>query len=224
MKSTQNILAPSTNPNRYYEFKREEILPFVPKNVTRVLDVGCGSGVFGEILKAERDAEVWGVEISQSNAEKAMERLDKILIGDIENGTISLPKKHFDCIIFNDVLEHLKSPWNVLEALRENLRDGGYIVASIPNVRYYKNIKNLLFKKDWKYVDEGILDRTHLRFFTLKTIPELFLSTGYDVLSITGINASVFSRKLRLFNWMCFNHIDDMRFLQFVCVAQNKGK
>ncbi len=222
MDSNQNIFYPDVKPKGYYERHRKEMLSYVPSDVTKVLEIGCGAGAFGNILKENREIEVWGVECCKVAAEKAMSRLDKVIIGDIEDGSISLPNGYFDCIIFNDVLEHLKYPWAVLRKLRDNIMDGGYIVASIPNVRYYENMKSLFLQKDWKYVDEGILDKTHLRFFTINSIHVLFQSSGYNLLNIAGINAAVFPWKLGLLNLILLKVLDDMRFLEFACVVKKK--
>ena len=222
MDNNQNTFYSDIKPKKYYERQRKEMLPYIPSDVTKVLDVGCGAGTFGSVLKENREVEVWGIEAFKDVAKEAMSRLDNVIIGDIENGLISLPNDYFDCIILNDVLEHLKNPWIVLKRLRDNLMERGYIIASIPNVRYYENVKSLLLQKDWKYVDEGILDKTHLRFFTINSIHVLFQSSGYNLLHIEGINAAVFPWKLRLLNLVLFRYLDDMRFLQFACVAKKK--
>jgi len=102
--------------------------------------------------------------------------LDKIITGDVEN--INLKEcflaNYFDCIIFVDVLEHLRDPWRILQEITLFLKEGGVVVASIPNVRHYSTILNLIFKGQWPYRERGIHDKTHLRFFTLKNIKELF--------------------------------------------------
>ncbi len=114
--------------------------------------------------------EVWGVELSQQAAAEAQSKLDKVFVGSIEDGTLLLPEGFFDCVVFNDVLEHLVNPWAVLTSIKMFMQPDAYVVASIPNVRYFDNIKQLLKHKQWKYEDEGILDKTHLRFFTIESI------------------------------------------------------
>lgn len=218
-----DLLKYENKPGGYYSV-REEMLGFVPSGVSRVLDVGCGEGHFGQLLKTKRGVEVWGVEISQAAAQLAKTRLDSVLVGDIAAVIKELDDNLFDCIIFNDVLEHFSNPWEVLTNINSKLKDSGYIVASIPNVRYFENIKSLLLKKKWKYVDAGILDITHLRFFTAKSIEEMFEMSGYRVVSIDGINGPRFPWKFGLLNVLMLNSLKDMRYLQFACVAQKKGK
>jgi 2-polyprenyl-3-methyl-5-hydroxy-6-metoxy-1,4-benzoquinol methylase len=118
-------------------------------------------------------------------AELAKAKLNGVIVGDIEalEGLPFSPEA-FDYIIAGDVLEHLKDPWKVLEGLRMFLKGEGFIIASIPNVRNWRVIKDLVFKGEWRYVEAGILDDTHLRFFTKKTIMDMFTNCGYHMVSI----------------------------------------
>lgn len=98
------------------------------------------------------------------------------------------------------------------------------MVASIPNVRYFDNMWNLVVHQDWQYTDCGILDRTHLRFFTRRSILATFKDLGYCVECLEGINPleechPYRTRKFNLLNWLLFNKIEDMRYLQFAVVA-----
>jgi len=120
------------------------------------------------------------------------------------------------------VLEHTKDPWIVLEKLKTKFNIGGKILASIPNVRFYTNLLNLFFKKDWKYEDVGILDKTHLRFFTKKSMVRLFTDSGYVVDKIIGINGP---RKIHirfittLFNILTLGLFSDILYPQYLIVA-----
>jgi 2-polyprenyl-3-methyl-5-hydroxy-6-metoxy-1,4-benzoquinol methylase len=207
----------------YVEHDRPEMLNFVPQDASKILDVGCAMGYFGRRLKADRAVEVWGVEISEHAALTATKYLDKVLCGAF-NQNLDLPKKYFDCIAFNDVLEHFSDPYSALIEAKDLLNDGGKVVASIPNVRYFDNIWKLLVDKDWQYIDQGILDRTHLRFFTKKSIVSTFESLGYTVECIQGIGALEHAhphrmRKYKWLNRLLMNQISDMRYLQFAVVA-----
>lgn len=215
-----NILCPDQKQKGYFTHSREEMLKYIPSSSRRILDVGCGSGNFGKLLKSHVNAEVWGVEISHNAAEEAVTKIDKIIVGDIEKDSLSLPVDYFDCIVFNDVLEHLQYPWNVLVRCKVFLQNGGYIVASIPNVRYCSNMYSLLVRKNWEYEDEGILDKTHLRFFTERSIREMFIKCGYHIIKIEGIRECKFSKKLKILNFILRNSLDDMKYLQFATVAQ----
>lgn len=100
------------------------MLKFVPQNSYTILDVGCGGGSFGKLLKLERDVEVWGVELDEDAATIASQNLDKVICGAF-NSSLTLPKQSFDCIVINDVLEHLVDPYNALAYCRELLNAQG---------------------------------------------------------------------------------------------------
>lgn len=177
----------STNFNPSYIGQRDDILTLIPDNISKVLDVGCSTGVLGDQIKRKNNnVEVVGIEFDEKMAKIAKKNLDKVIIGDIENINLadSFPPNYFDCIIFADILEHLKNPWEILKSSAKFLNDRGVVIASIPNVRHYSTITNLLFKGYWPYRERGIHDRTHLRFFTLRNIRELF---QYANLSIERI-------------------------------------
>ncbi len=170
----------SPSDERYFSFDRPEVRACVPETAKTVLDVGCGAGRLGAALKEDRDCFVIGVEQDREMANRARFALDDVIVGDIEEKVDKLPGDYFDCIVVADVLEHLKDPEAVLRKLGYALREDGAIVASIPNVRHWPVIKGLLEGK-WDYADAGILDKTHLRFFTRKSIVELFHKTGLAI-------------------------------------------
>ena len=171
-----------------YIGKRDDIVSLIPKESRRILDVGCSVGTLGLQIKQSisYEVEVVGIEIDNDMGKKARSALDNVLIGDVEK--IDLKRyfvpKYFDCIILADILEHLKDPWNVLKSLRIFLHDHGVIIASLPNVRHYSTIFSLVFRGYWPYRDRGIHDKSHLRFFTLKNIKELFKEANLEIISI----------------------------------------
>ncbi len=212
------------NPADYYLHARPEMLEHIPAGVRKVLDVGCGAGSFGQAVKTRFQAEVWGIEVSKEAGRKAEEVLDRVLVGNIESGELPLPRGYFDCIVFNDVLEHLQNPWQALARLRDSLKDEGYVVASIPNVRFYRNMRDLVFRKKWEYTDAGLMDRTHLRFFTCSTMKDMFEKSGYEVVYIKGLKGKRNLWKLSVLNVLLFNLLDDMKYMQYACVARKKGQ
>jgi 2-polyprenyl-3-methyl-5-hydroxy-6-metoxy-1,4-benzoquinol methylase len=197
------------------------MLPYVPAAARRILDVGCGAGRFGLELKRARGAEVLGVEPDAAAAAQARAHLDRTF--DTAFEAAPLPAAHFDCIVFNDSLEHMLEPEAALRRARTLLAPGGAVVASIPNVREYGTMKDLLVNQDWRYVDAGILDRTHLRFFTKKSMLRLFETCGFAVERIEGINRIGRSRALWLLNLLTGNRFEDMYFMQFAVVARAGG-
>ena len=203
----------------YFENLREEMLPFLPSRVRRMLDIGCGEGVFGAVCKSRFGCEAWGVEINSRAAELAVSRLDRVLAGDAYEHARTLPDRHFDLIVCNDVLEHLAEPELLLAELRRTLTSGGCVVASIPNIRYYLALWTILVDKDFPRHPHGIFDRTHLRFFTRKTIERCFSEAGYSIERLSGINLS-HDRRLLLLNLLLFGALNDCRYAQFACVAR----
>ena len=172
----------------YYGYVRPEIQAMVEEDAKKILDVGCAAGMMAAALKHRHNAEVWGIELADDIAQVASSNLDRVICGDIAQVWQELPDGYFDTIIFADVLEHLENPYAVLENIKTKLSAGGKVIASIPNVRHWSVLKDLLEGK-WDYTDAGILDRTHLRFFTRKSVVELFENAGY---AIQDAKATVF--------------------------------
>ena len=208
-------------PDDYYLQARPEMMEFIPENSKKILDAGCGEGYFGKQLKERNNAEVWGIEIEDKAAQIAEKNIDKVLCGSIEQHIAGLPDNYFDCIVFNDVLEHLADPYSVLKNIKQKLAINGLIVSSIPNVRYFFTLYGLLIKKQWKYEDFGVLDRTHLRFFTKKSIIDMFGALGYDVISIKGINP-IRSWKFKILNALSLGYLSDTCYLQYATVVKPK--
>ena len=209
-------------PTGYYDNVRKEMLKYLPENSKKILDVGCGNGAFASLLKQKNKAEVWGIELMEKEAIIAQEIVDKVFIGNCEKHINDLPDNYFDAIYFNDVLEHLADPYSVLEDLKCKLAPNGVIISSIPNVRFFRTFSKVVFLKDWKYDDFGIMDKTHLRFFTNKSIKRMYQELGYEIIIHEGINKSR-SLKPILFNFLTFFSQMDIRILQYATVARVKN-
>lgn len=200
------------------------MLQFLPQNAKTVLDVGCANGDFGFSVKKVSQAEVWGIEAKSTAASEAQSKLDRFFSGTIEELLTQLPDTYFDAIYFNDVLEHLVEPEDMLKKLTPKLKPNGVFISSIPNVRYFRNLFNLLVKKDWEYEDWGILDRTHLRFFTQKSILNMFQRLNFEVLDFKGINPTS-SHRPYIYHILTLGLFGlDTRFLQFASVVRPKLK
>ena len=210
---------PGKTSTDYFGQTRLEIISFVPKDINSILDIGCGNGSFLKLIKEQTGAETWGIEMVTEVAENAKNKVDNILTGRIEDLLDSIPDSYFDCITFNDVLEHLLEPEKVLKIIGSKLSEKGIIIASIPNVRYFFNLYGLLIKKDWEYKNSGILDSTHLRFFTQKSMRQMFEKAGYLILKQEGIN-KIDSVKFRLFNLLTLGIFRDTKYLQFICLVR----
>lgn len=206
----------------YYHHSRPELIPFIPPSIKSALDVGCGSGNFGETLKKLYACEVWGIEPNQVEALEAGKKIDKAIHNIFSIDLPELAGKKFDVIFFNDVLEHLIDPTEALQHCKKLLNEGGHIIASIPNMRWYPVILGLLRYKDFKYELSGVMDKTHLRFFTAKSMRRLFEDAGYIIVKMEGINKDNNFKFFNLINFLLFNTQWDMKFQQFAIVANQQ--
>ena len=178
----------SKNKN-YYKNVRVEIMPLLPEKINRIFEIGCGTGETLSYIKSVKHAK-WagGIELTKTTEKiKENKNIDLIIYGDIENKILPLKKASLDIILCLDVLEHLNNPWLVLKKLKLYLKKDGVIICSIPNVRNYKVLLPLMFLGNWNYSENGILDKTHLRFFTKKTSIKLIEESGFKVNSITSL-------------------------------------
>lgn len=170
-------------PQSYFARARKEILPLLPNRAERVLEIGCGSGATLAWLKEIGVAgHTTGIELAEHMADLAIDNVDCLVTGDAEtllNHDASAST--YDLVLCLDVLEHLIDPWSMMQKIAMVLKPGGIVVSSIPNVRHFSVLMPLLFKSRWTYVDEGILDRTHLRFFTKESALGLMNTGGLSV-------------------------------------------
>ena len=159
----------------------------------RVIDFGCATGYFSQLL-AKKGCTVTGVEINPEAAKFAEQYCEQVIVADLDfvSVTAILPKQAFDVAVFGDVLEHLRNPWKVVSEIRQLLKPEGYVVASIPNIAHGA-IRLALLQGRFEYMDLGLLDNTHLRFFTRKSVEELFEGSGYFVETIERTKLPVIS-------------------------------
>lgn len=171
----------------YYDRINNQLLDSIPNGLPRILEIGCGTGALGAAYKQRNpNSEYVGVELNPTVAQVAANRLDHAIAANVENRNdpnLQFPRDHFDCLVYGDVLEHLVDPWAVLQHHVSWLKPGGVVVASIPNIQHWTILRDL-FHGDWEYQDEGLLDRTHLRFFTLSTMRDLFAGAGLKISTI----------------------------------------
>lgn len=207
-----------------YTTARRVLMPFVPQECMRLLDIGCYAGAFGAALKADRNMEIWGVEPDRDASRIASSRLDRVLNEPLSSET-DVPDHYFDVITLNDSLEHFADPVSALRVLIKKLamNDRSRLICTLPNMRHIECIEHLLFDKDWRYAESGIRDTTHLRFFTKKSMRRLFEETGFEVLGQHGINEDWWHKDKRLRRWffrMMPAYTDDMRYVQYVNVCR----
>ena len=205
----------------YYSHVREDIISLVKGEDLTILEVGCGSGAtLLELKRLGKAKEVTGIELNSTSLEKTGNLLDRVVIGNIESIQLDFKSEYFDVIIFADVLEHLVNPWETLENMKNYLKPRGSVIASIPNIREYSVLKSII-KGDFKYVDAGILDKTHLRFFCKKNIFEMF-AKDYEITDIKK-NMDIGARTRRWFNRLTFGMFDDFFTVQYLVVARKNA-
>lgn len=204
----------------YYDNIRYDIIELIKSPVGRVLDIGCGSGATLMHLKKQKLAQyVVGVDINAHQLEIASQRgVDEVYLSDLSVPDWPLAGALFDRILLLDVIEHMVDPWAVVAKLTHNLAPKGQIIASIPNVQNIRVLVPLLFGR-WDYKDFGILDRTHLRFFTKRTAIQVFVSANLNVISVLhNVERNWFPRFL---NRVTFRIFERFVTVQYVLVCQN---
>jgi GT2 family glycosyltransferase/2-polyprenyl-3-methyl-5-hydroxy-6-metoxy-1,4-benzoquinol methylase len=167
-------------PITYFRHCRSELLAHVPATAAKVLDIGCGTGALGAQLRTRQPCEVWGVECDPDAANEARANLDRVVEAPIDAALAELPAGYFDTLIAADVLEHLTDPWATLRRLTAALRPGARVLLSLPNLQHHAILADLL-RGRFTYTPEGILDMTHLRFFTRASALELAQRAGLEI-------------------------------------------
>ncbi|MBT6046552.1 MAG: class I SAM-dependent methyltransferase [Candidatus Scalindua sp.] len=183
--------------SKYDDTPRMDLLNLITEVPERVFEIGCGAGATGKAFKQKfKDIEFIGLEPEEKAAEIAQTRLDKVIRSDIEKvrlDSLGLIKEYFDLIICADVLEHLYDPWKTIFTLRDYLKPNGSMLASIPNIQNI-DIINKLVDGHWTYSKYGLLDATHIRFFTLNEITKMFTGTGFKIIQCSHAKQSELDR------------------------------
>lgn len=162
---------------------------------TKVLEIGCATGFMGKYLKKVKTCEVFGVEIGQEEAKIARKYLDKVIHADIEDPQTArdiTTLGRFDIVFSSALIEHLKDPWTALRTWKQFLKKDGSLIITTSNIAHWSMRLQLLQGK-FAYQQYGILDNTHLRFFTTETFQQLVLNCGYtiDVFSIDAVGGGL---------------------------------
>lgn len=163
--------------------KSPDLIDVLPLSAKRVIDIGCGTGEIAKEFHLRGAPELYlGVEIVPEDAEIAKQFCSQVMVGNIEefDADTWAQLADYDLWIFGDVLEHLYDPWKILKKVRSILPHDGQIACCIPNVQHW-SIQARLSIGDWRYADKGLLDRTHIRFFTRQTIIEMIQDAGFKI-------------------------------------------
>ena len=165
---------------RYFQGARSDVVELIPSGPNRILELGCGAG--RTLLNARacgKAAEIVGIDIIPAGDDQ--QQLDRYIQADVDTLELPYPHGYFDVIICADVLEHLVDPWKAVSRLVPFLKSGGTMIASLPNARDYLMFFAISIRGDFRYTDEGLFDRGHLRFFCKKNMRELFEQNGLKV-------------------------------------------
>lgn len=188
----------------YYDRVNPDLLRVIPPDARSVLEIGCGTGAMADhYRRMNPKGRYVGVEMNPEAAEVARGRLDRVVVGDVatlSDEAIGLADGSCDVLVFGDVLEHMIDPWGVLKRLAGLLRDGGQVVACIPNVQHWTVIVELL-RGRFEYQAEGLMDRTHMRFFAAEGLAPLFEGAGLSIFDVQprawpGAGADAFERAM----------------------------
>jgi precorrin-6B methylase 2 len=176
------------NQTPFHDIHNATLLDLIPTNAKKIVEVGCMSGALArEYKKRNPTCYYFGIDINSEYAQRASSYCDRVDSFDIESkdGYFFDSLIETDCWVFGDVLEHLTDPWGLLKKIKARMSIGDCVVACLPNAQNWYVITKLL-SGDFRYEDQGLLDRTHLRWFTRKTAIELFTDTGLDVESVVS--------------------------------------
>ncbi len=170
----------------YYTADRGDVIDFLRPHgpFTQALDIGCAAGrLGGQLREAGIVGFCDGIEPHPVAADMAASQLRRVWRGDLTSTLSEVAWTEYDLFVLADVLEHLTDPWQALRDLHRHARSGARLMVSVPNVRHYRVILPLLFQGRFEYADAGIMDRTHLRFFTARSLRAMLATTGWRVLT-----------------------------------------
>jgi SAM-dependent methyltransferase len=207
-------------PDNYFDGARKDFVQILPANSAgNILEIGCGFGETGSLALSEGKCQSYtGIELSERAAKAAASRLTHVIHGNIEDMELEFKPDSFDAVILSEVLEHLVDPWAALTKIHPFLKRGAIVLASSPNIAHYKVILRLM-RGDWTLADSGVMDRTHLRWFTPRTYGALFADTGYLVGSIKPIRP--FGWRARAVDGLSGKRLTHL-FMNQICIQATK--
>lgn len=206
----------------YFSGVRTDILEELPKDPSaRVLEIGCGTGGTGETaLATGRSGFYRGVEFNPESAERARSVLTDVVCANVETIDPALIADSYDVLILSEVLEHLIDPWGVMKALASFVKPGGRVYASSPNVSHHKVIRSLLAGR-FDYETEGVMDRTHVRWFTPASYRAMFEDAGFETVSVGPL--APYPGKARLINRLSGGRLAHLFQLQIMYKGRRAG-
>jgi SAM-dependent methyltransferase len=202
----------------YYKSVRTDLLSLAPELRGRVLEIGCAEGYTLEYLQTTYDCQPVGLDYCESALAKARSKGFEVHVCDLNSEPLPFKEGEFDYILIGDVLEHLYDPWSVLAGIIKTMKDDGTILISIPNVKHYSLLKDLILRDRWEYCESGLLDVTHIRFFTYDGVKKLLTRTGLTL--FRERHNIVRSRVMWLVNKLCFNRLHTFFVFHYLVAAK----
>jgi SAM-dependent methyltransferase len=186
-------------PSEYFGAARVDFVARLPDRPhAAILELGCGAGATGALaLGGGKCARYVGIELDERAASLARGCLTDVIVGNVERMTLPFAEQSFDALIMSEVLEHLVDPWAALRGLARFLKPGALVMASVPNISHHRVIADLV-RGRFELADSGVMDRTHLRWFTPGSFAALFEQAGIRIDEWGPVGTP--SRKYRLFN------------------------
>lgn len=208
-------------PASYFSNARADFVDRLPRDASaQILEVGCGSGATGALALSEGCCGRYvGVELFENAAAEAREVLSEVVTGNVETLEFHWQPASFDAIIFSEVLEHLVEPGEVLKKLARFVRPGGMLLASSPNISHWRVVRELIMGR-FQLADQGVFDRTHLRWFTPNSFATMAEAAGFDVEELGPVTA--FSPRTELLSRLTGGRFDHLFMTQIAMIARKR--
>lgn len=211
----------AVKPASYFSKARADFVDRLPRDRSaQLLEIGCGTGATGALALSEGCCGSYvGVELFEAAAAEAREVLSDVITGNVETLDFDWQPATFDAIIFSEVLEHLVEPGEVVKKLARFVRPGGMLLASSPNISHWRVIRELAMGR-FQLADQGVFDRTHLRWFTPGTFADMIEKAGFDVEEIGPVTA--FSPRTELISKLTGGRFDHLFMTQIAVIATKR--
>ncbi len=197
----------------YFDRARLDFVHRLPLDAAAsVLEIGCGTGATGALaLNRGRAGRYVGVELFESAAADARKVLSEVLVGDVERMQFPWRPAEFDALILSEVLEHLLEPWTLVQRLAPFVRPGGLVLASSPNISHWRVLRELFLGR-FPLADQGVFDRTHMRWFTPESFAAMFAAAGFAVDRVQPVTP--FAERTELFSRLTGGRFDHLFMVQ----------